>query len=670
MTELQKKSARLRQQLNYHNYRYYVLDDPEISDAEFDRLMHELLALEKEHPELTTPDSPTQRVGGVRMESLEPVTHTIPLLSLDNSLNEDEIVEFDERIKRNLETAGDIEYVCEPKLDGLAVELVYDQGILAVASTRGDGVVGENITLNVRTIKSVPLALIAAGRPLPQRLEVRGEVIFDRHGFEALNRRREEEGESPFANPRNAAAGSLRQLDPSITASRPLDMYCYGVGQHIGLEASSQWQLLNMLKELGLKVNPLVRRVIGIEAVKRYHADILQQRESLDYEIDGVVVKVNDFRLQQQLGVKTKSPRWAIAYKFPARQEVTQIIDIIVQIGRTGVLTPVAVMRPVKVGGVEVSRATLHNQDEIDRKDVRIGDWVIVQRAGDVIPEVVKVITSRRNGDEAPYTLPTTCPVCGSDAVRLEGEAALRCINLACPAQVKERIYHFASKGAMDIDGLGDKLVDQLVEKELVRDVSDIYYLTKEQLSSLDRMAEKSADNLIAAIKESKGRPLQRLLFAFGIRFVGEHVARVLVNAFKSLDALQKATKEELTAVHEIGPQVAESVVGFFAAKENLREIERLKQAGVEMAPVAEEQTDKVLQDKTIVFTGSLQTLSRKQAQELVERLGGRAATSVSKNTNLVVVGENAGSKAKKAQQLGVDIVSEEDFRKMAGLDL
>jgi len=669
LTELEQKSARLREQLNYHNYRYYVLDDPEISDAEYDRLMRELQALEKEHPELKTPDSPTQRVGSVRLESLEPVTHTIPLLSLDNSLNEDEIVEFDERTKRTLETASEIEYVCEPKLDGLAVELVFEEGLLTIASTRGDGLVGENITQNVRTIKSIPLALITAEQPAPRRLEVRGEVIFNRSGFETLNRRREEEGEAPFANPRNAAAGSLRQLDPAITASRPLDMYCYGVGQHIGLEASSQWQLLQTLKSFGLKVNPLVRRVTGIDAVKRYHADLLQQRESLDYEIDGVVVKVNDFRLQQQLGVKTKSPRWAIAYKFPARQEVTQIVDIIVQVGRTGVLTPVAEMKPVNVGGVNVSRATLHNQDEIDRKDVRIGDWVIVQRAGDVIPEVVKVIPSRRSGRETPYTLPTSCPICGSKAVRLEGESALRCINLACPAQVKERIYHFASKGAMDIDGLGDKLVDKLVEKGLLRDVSDIYYLTKEQLSAMERMAEKSADNLLAAIEESKGRPLQRLLFAFGIRFVGEHVARVLVNAFKSLEALQKATKEDLMAVYEIGPQVAESVVGFFAAKENLHEIERLKKAGVEMAPVTEEQTEKILENKTIVFTGSLQTFSRKQAQELVARLGGRAATSVSKNTDLVVVGENAGSKAKKAQELGVEIVSEQDFRKMVGLN-
>ncbi len=670
MTELQKKAAHLREQINYHNYRYYVLDDPEISDAEYDRLMRELIELEKAHPELATPDSPTQRIGGARLEGFEPVTHTLPLLSLDNSLNEAEIIEFDDRIRRNLGMSGDMEYVCEPKLDGLAVELVYENGLLTVASTRGDGYVGENVTQNIRTIKGVPLKLLTTFISPPDRLEVRGEVILGLREFQELNRRRQEEGEPTFANPRNAAAGSLRQLDPAITAARPLDIFCYGVGQHIGLELKSQWQTLQTLKTLGLKVNPLARLVRGIKEVKDYHADLLQQRESLPYEIDGIVVKVNDFSLQERLGVKTKSPRWAIAYKFPAQQETTQILDIIVQVGRTGVLTPVAVMQPVQVGGVEVSRATLHNQDEIDRKDVRIGDWVVVQRAGDVIPEVVKVITTRRTGREKPYTLPKKCPVCGSETVRLEGEVAQRCINLACPAQVKERIYHFASKGAMDIDGLGDKLVDQLVEKGLVKDVADLYYLTRDELVSLERMAEKSADNLLAAIEASKKRPLNRLLFALGIRFVGEHVARVLVNSFKNLDNLQKATKEDLMQVYEIGPQVAESVVDFFANEENICILERLKKAGVEMKPLEdEEDAEKILAGKIIVFTGALQTFTRKEARELVELLGGRASSSVSKNTDFVVVGENPGSKATRAQELGVEIMSENDFRKLVGLD-
>jgi DNA ligase (NAD+) len=669
MTEIEKKAAELREQLNYHNHRYYVFDDPEISDAEYDRLMRELLEIEKEYPKLATLDSPTQRVGGERSQSLEPVEHTIPLLSLDNSLNENEIVEFDERTKRNLETSEDIEYMCEPKLDGLAVELVYENGLLTVASTRGDGVIGENITANVRTIKSIPLTLFTSEVSTPQRLEVRGEVIFDIHGFELLNRRREELGESAFANPRNAAAGSLRQLDPAITAGRPLDMFCYGVGQHVGVEVTSQWHILQTLKKNGLKINPLIRLVRGLDAVKEYHAELQEQRETLPYEIDGVVVKVNDFQLQQQLGVKTKSPRWAIAYKFPARQEVTQIQDIIVQVGRTGALTPVAVMTPVKVGGVEVSRATLHNQDEIDRKDVRIGDWIVVQRAGDVIPEVVKVIESRRPQKTTPYMLPQNCPVCGNEAFRLEGEAALRCVNLACPAQVKERIFHFASKGAMDIDGLGAKLVDQLVEKKVVRDISDLFYLTVEDISGLERMAIKSADNLIAAIKSSKSQPLNRLLFAFGLRFVGEHVARVLVKSFHSLDKLEKATKEELMAVHEIGPQVADSVVDFFANKENIKIIKRLNKAAVEMKPIVEEQAEKILDGKIIVFTGSLTTFSRKEAQELVNQLGGRASLSVSKKTDLVVIGENAGSKAARARELGIDILSEQDFRKYVGLD-
>jgi DNA ligase (NAD+) len=665
----QERILQLVEQLNEHNHRYYVLDDPEISDAEYDRLMKELLALEKEFPLFVLPDSPTQRVGGKRADAFEPVRHAVPMLSLDNSLNEDEIVEFDERTKRALDRGDDIEYICEPKLDGLAVELVYENGILTVASTRGDGTVGENVTQNIRTIKSVPLKLTPIHGQRPARLDVRGEVIFGIEEFRELNRLREENGEPTFANPRNAAAGSLRQLDPAITASRPLDMYCYGIGQYSDLELASQWDVLQTFKALGLKTNPLTQKVIGIAAVKKYHQEMMDRRENLPYDIDGVVVKVNDISLQTRLGIKTKSPRWAIAYKFPAQQETTQIEDIVVQVGRTGALTPVAQMQPVNVGGVMVSRATLHNQDEIDRKDVRIGDWVVIQRAGDVIPEVVKVITSKRTGTEQPYHLPNECPVCGSEAVRLEGEAALRCINLSCPAQVKERIFHFASKGAMDIDGLGTKLVEQLVDAGLIHNVGDLYFLQKEQIADLERMAEKSAENLISAINESRSRTLDRVLFALGIRFVGEHVAKVLIRAFKSFETLQKASQEELMAVHEIGPQVAESVVDFFASDENLAVIERLRQGGVEMKPFEEQSAEKLLDGKTLVFTGSLQTFTRKEAQTITENLGGRAASSVSQKTDFVIIGENAGSKADKARELGITILTEAEFREMAGLD-
>jgi len=667
--DVKKRIEELREQIHYHNYRYYVLDDPEISDAEYDRLMRELIALEKEHPELITPDSPTQRVGAPPLEAFETVEHTLPMLSLDNALDETEMRDFDQRVKKALGTTADIEYVCEPKLDGLAVELVYINGIFTVGSTRGDGYTGENVTQNLKTIKSIPLKLFNQHGNIPERLEVRGEVILGNKEFEQLNREREENGEPTFANPRNAAAGSLRQLDSSVTASRPLDMFCYGLGQVIGVSFRTHLESLEMLKKWGLKVNPHIRKCLGVEEVLQYHQDMADMRENLPYEIDGVVVKVNDFTLQERLGVRTRSPRWAIAYKFPARQEVTQILDIIAQVGRTGTLTPVAIMKPVNVGGVEVSRATLHNQDEIDRKDVRIGDWVVVQRAGDVIPEVVKVIKSRRTGKEKPYKLPDRCPVCGSKTVRPEGEVAVRCINLACPAQVKERIYHFASKRAMDIDGHRKKLVDQLVDKGLVKDVSDIYFLTKEQLAGLERMADKSAENLLAAIEESRHRPLDRFVYALGIRFVGEHIARVLVKAFGSLENLSRASKEQLMEIHEIGPQVAESVVDFFSREENLRVIQRLKEGGVEIEPAREETQSNILEGKTFVFTGALQSFTRQEAQRLVEELGGHAASSVSKKTDYVVVGEAPGSKADRARELGVTIITEDEFKKLVGMD-
>jgi len=657
----EERISELRDLIHYHNTRYYGLDDPEISDAEFDRLMRELFELEQQFPEFVTADSPTQRVGGAPAEAFPPAPHTVPMLSLDNALNEEEFLAFDQRTRRALGSDEEIEYVCEPKLDGLAVELVYIDGLFTLGSTRGDGYTGEEITRNLRTIKSIPLKLNNA---VPGRLEVRGEVILGIREFAALNRQRQERGEPLFANPRNAAAGSLRQLDARITASRPLAIFCYGIGQADALPFTAHSGMLDQFKRLGLRVNPLIERVRGAGAVLAYHRAMSERREQLPYEIDGIVVKVDSVAHQEELGARSRSPRWAIAFKFPARQEVTQVLDIQVQVGRTGALTPVAIMQPVQVGGVTVSRATLHNQDEIERKDIRIGDWVVVQRAGDVIPEIVKVVDSRRTGSERPFLMPENCPVCGSRTVRPEDEAARRCINLSCLAQIKERIFHFAAKHAMEIDGLGEKLIDQLVEAGLVRDAADLYGLTREQLAGLDRMADKSAANVIAAIAASRTRPLERLLFALGIRHVGEHVARLLVEAFGSMERLMNARAEELMQVHEIGPQVAESVTSFFAMPENVKVIERLRQAGVEMAPSRGVNGD-LLAGQTFVLTGTLSSYTREEAEKLILALGGRPASSVSSKTSYVIAGEAAGSKLNKARALGIPVLNEAEFKEM-----
>ncbi len=657
----EERISELRDLIHYHNTRYYGLDDPEISDAEFDRLMRELFELEQQFPEFVTADSPTQRVGGAPAEAFPPAPHTVPMLSLDNALNEEEFLAFDQRTRRALGSDEEIEYVCEPKLDGLAVELVYIDGLFTLGSTRGDGYTGEEITRNLRTIKSIPLKLNNA---VPGRLEVRGEVILGIREFAALNRLRQERGEPLFANPRNAAAGSLRQLDARITASRPLAIFCYGIGQADALPFTAHSGMLDQFKRLGLRVNPLIKRVRGAGAVLAYHRAMSERREQLPYEIDGIVVKVDSVAHQEELGARSRSPRWAIAFKFPARQEVTQVLDIQVQVGRTGALTPVAIMQPVQVGGVTVSRATLHNQDEIERKDIRIGDWVVIQRAGDVIPEIVKVVDSRRTGSERPFLMPENCPVCGSRTVRPEDEAARRCINLSCLAQIKERIFHFAAKHAMEIDGLGEKLIDQLVEAGLVRDAADLYGLTREQLAGLDRMADKSAANVIAAIAASRTRPLERLLFALGIRHVGEHVARLLVEAFGSMERLMNARAEELMQVHEIGPQVAESVTSFFAMPENVRVIERLRQAGVEMAPSRGVNGD-LLAGQTFVLTGTLSSYTREEAEKLILALGGRPASSVSSKTSYVIAGEAAGSKLNKARALGIPVLTEAEFIEM-----
>ena len=659
-----KKAERLREEIEYHNYRYYVLDQPEISDAEYDCLMKELEKLEEQYPDLRSTNSPTQRVGAPPLEAFEIVRHTIPMLSLANAFDESELRDFDKRVKKFLGTSNDIEYVAEPKFDGLAVELAYERGQFVVGSTRGDGVNGENITRNLRTIKTIPLQLIRKEISVPQRLEVRGEVIMQIDRFKALNRKREEMGEPLFANPRNASAGSVRQLDSKITAGRPLEIYCYGLGEIVGRTFRTQWEVLQILPKWGLRTNPNARKCRNIEEALDYYHEMNGKRETLPYEIDGTVIKVNQFDLQARLGEISRSPRWALAFKFPPKQETTKIINIIVQVGRTGALTPVAIMEPVRVGGVEVSRATLHNQDEIDKKDVRIGDAVIIQRAGDVIPEVVQVITAKRKGNEKKFKMPSKCPVCGAEVVK--EEAISRCIGLDCPAQLKGRIRHFASKRAMDIEGLGVKLIDQLVDKGLVTDVADIYYIKKDQLIALERMADKSAQNIIDAIEKSKTKPLSKFLYALGIRNVGETTAEDLACHFSRLDDFFHLSEEDLMKVQGIGPEVAASVNQFFGDRKNKESIGLLKKAGLRVIEPKAEEKGK-LSGKTIVFTGALKTFARDEARNLVESLGGMTASSISKKVDYVVVGEDPGSKFDKAKELGIKILTEEEFRKMVG---
>jgi len=661
---IRKRVDRLREEIEYHNYRYYILDQPEISDAEYDRLMRELEKLEEQSPELRSPNSPTQRVGASPLEEFEIVRHTLPMLSLANAFDESEAREFDKRVKKFLGTSDAIEYVAEPKFDGLAIELVYEAGQFVVGSTRGDGINGENITQNLRTIKTIPLQLIRKEMPVPERLEVRGEVIMQLKKFKELNRKREERGESPFANPRNAAAGSVRQLDPKITVERPLEIYFYALGEVRGRTFKTQWDVLKTLPKWGLRTNPHVRKCKDIDEVLDYYHEMNEKRETLPYEIDGTVVKVNSFDLQTRLGEIARSPRWALAFKFQPKQETTKILDIRVQVGRTGALTPVAVMEPVKVGGVEVSRATLHNQDEIDRLDVRIGDTVVIQRAGDVIPEVVQVVTSKRTGEEKAFEMPSKCPVCGAEVVK--EEAIHRCIGLDCPAQLKGRIRHFASKRAMDIDGLGVKLIDQLVDKDLVRDVADIYYINKEQLIELERMAEKSAQNIINAVEKSKTKPLSKFLYALGIRNVGETTAEDLASHFPRLDKFFDLSEDDLMEVQGIGPEVAASVHRFFGDKKNRESIDLLKKAGVKVIEPKAKEKGK-LAGKAFVFTGALKNFARDEARTLVESMGATTTSTVSKKVDYVVVGEDPGSKLDKAKELGIKTLTEEEFKKMIG---
>jgi len=659
---IKKRVEKLREEIEYHNYRYYILDQPEISDAQYDRLMRELEKFEEEHPELRSPNSPTQRVGVHPLEAFEIVRHTLPMLSLANAFDETEARDFDKRVKKFLGSSADVVYVAEPKLDGLAVELVYERGQFVVGSTRGDGVNGENITQNLRTIKTIPLQLIRREVPVPGRLEVRGEVIIQLEKFKELNRKREEMGEPLFANPRNAAAGSVRQLDSKITAERPLEIYCYGLGEVTGRTFKTHSEILQTFPKWGLRTNPYIQRCKNIDEVLEYYHKMNEKRESLPYEIDGIVIKVDRLDLQTRLGEIARSPRWALAFKFQPKQETTRILDIIVQVGRTGAITPVAVMEPVKVGGVEVSRATLHNQDEIDKKDVRVGDTVVIQRAGDVIPEVVQVITSKRKGTEKKFRMPSKCPVCEAEVIK--EEAIHRCIGLDCPAQLKGRIKHFASKRAMDIDGLGVKLIDQLVDKGLVKDVADIYYINKQKLIELERMADKSAQNIIDAIEKSKTKPLSKFLYALGIRHVGETTAEDLARHFPRLDDFFHLSEEDLMEVEGIGPEVAASVHQFFRDKKNRESIELLKKAGVKVIEPKVKEKGKLV-GKTFLFTGALKTFGRDEARNLVESSGGMTTSSISKKVDYVVFGEDSGSKFDKAKELGIKILTEEEFKKM-----
>ena len=834
-----KELEKLREEINYHNHRYYILDSPVISDAEYDRLFKKLQELEKKFPHLITPDSPTQRVGAKPLEEFKTIAHTIPMLSLNNANTIEDTREFDERVKRFLETKDEIEYVAEPKMDGLAIEVIYINGVFTACSTRGDGYTGEDVTFNLKTVKSIPLRLLnkAKGKvkaevegekilplPIPVRLEVRGEVFIPIKEFERLNREREEKGEPAFANPRNAAAGSIRQLDSKITAARPLDIYCYGVGVIEDAKFKTHYEILLALKNWGLKVNPFIKICKGIDEVIKYHEDMEKKRDEIPYELDGVVVKVNSLDLQNRLGILTRSPRWAVAYKFKARQETTRVKDIKVGVGRTGALTPVAELEPVEVGGVTIERATLHNQDEVDRKDVRIGDTVVVQRAGDVIPEVVMVIKDKRSGIEKPFKLPDKCHLCGSKVERV-GAIHYCTGGLSCPAQVKETIKHFVSKRAMDIEGLGDKHIEQFVDDGLIKDLADLYYLKKGDLLKLERWAEKSADNLIDAIEKSKRPSLDRLIFALGIRGVGEHMAKLLAKRFGSLDRLmearefaflfnktveqgklrkninevmsyakdeekrlkeeikgiqkevsgiknnknikakecqkmimdvklsakheEKALKEEIKRIgqkkvrekikeaqqraksevgmlkeeirrnevefknikifkthewkrlieklreykihvknkkksltdevkriqkelndlkiREIGTETAQSILDFFREAHNLAVIEKLKKAGVKSPPSPLSQRggrgDLKFENRQFVLTGTLSGFTRGEAKELIERLGGRVVSTVSKNTDYVIAGAEPGSKYDKAVELGIKILNEEEFK-------
>jgi len=665
--EARQKIEALRDKIRYHEHRYYVLDDPEVSDAEFDRLMNELKALEAEHPELITPDSPTQRVGGKPREGFVKVPHSSAMLSLDNAYTEDELRDWERRV-HELSGESHVDYVCELKLDGMSLALRFENGSLALGITRGDGMVGEDVTLNVRTVRSVPLTIPAktlAKAGVPADFEVRGELLMPLSAFQRMNDEREQQGLPKFANPRNATAGTVRVLEPNITASRRLDFFSYTLFLNGRTIFERHSETLKALQAVGFKVNPNHRLVHNLDQVWQFINEWEAKRDSLPYEIDGIVIKVDRIVLQEELGYTGKAPRWAIAYKFAARSGVTQIEDILVQVGRTGKLTPVGALKPVSIGGTTVSRATLHNMDEIERLGVRIGDWVSVERGGDVIPKVVKVLEDKPRGTRK-FHMPERCPVCGGHVVRAEGEADHRCVNANCPAKLRESIRHFASRGVMNIEGMGDALVNQLVETGMVKDIADIYDLTEEKLLKLERMGKKSAQNILEEIENSKKLPLERVVYGLGIRFVGERTAQFLAEAFGSMDALMDASEEELQQVNEIGPRVSASIREFFDEPKNVALVKRLGNAGLKFEGTKKQRAT-TLAGKTFVLTGTLERHTRDEAKKLIEDAGGRVSGSVSKKTDYVVAGTEAGSKLDKARELGVTVIGEKEMEELVG---
>ncbi|MYL35523.1 NAD-dependent DNA ligase LigA [Pontibacillus yanchengensis] len=651
----------LREELEQYNHEYHVLDQPSVSDYQYDMKMQELLKLEEEHPDLVTSDSPSQRVGGEPLDAFQKVQHTIPMLSLGNAFNEDELREFDRRVREGVGVDEDVSYVCELKIDGLAISLRYEDGVFTQGATRGDGTTGEDITQNLRTIKSIPLRIKEE-----ETIEVRGEAFMPHRSFIALNEAREESEEEPFANPRNAAAGSLRQLDPKIAASRNLDIFLYGVGQWDAGELESHSERLEYMQKLGFKTNPEWKKCPTIEDVIDYVNTWTESRENLNYEIDGIVIKVDNLDQQEELGFTAKNPRWAIAYKFPAEEAITKITDIELSVGRTGAVTPTAVLEAVKVAGTTVKRASLHNKDLIREKDIRIGDTVVIKKAGDIIPEVVRVLFDERTGNEEEYFMPETCPECGSELEHLEEEVALRCLNPNCPAQLREALIHFVSRNAMNIDGLGEKVIAQLFREDLVHTIADLYKLEKEALLQLERMGEKSADNLLNAIEASKDNSMERLLFGLGIRFVGEKAAKTLSQEFETMERLSQATYDELIEIYEIGEKLADSVVRYFEKPQVLELIQELKALGLNLEYLGQKKSqaaeDSIFNGKTVVITGKMEEYNRSEIKERVEAFGAKVTSSVSKKTDLLIAGEDAGSKYDKAQDLGIEIWDEQRF--------
>lgn len=648
---------KLRQQLELYNYEYYVLDKPSVPDSEYDKLMQQLIKLEEQFPELRTPDSPSQRVGGAVLEGFQKVQHTIPMLSLGNAFNEQDLLDFDRRVRQAV--GNDVEYVCELKIDGLAVSLRYENGVFVQGSTRGDGQTGEDITVNLRTVRSIPLRLKEA-----VSIEVRGEVFMPKKSFAALNEERKKNGEDLFANPRNAAAGSLRQLDPKIAASRNLDVFLYNIADPSPFNIKAHSEALDYLDDLGFKTNQERKICSNIEDVFKFITYWTEKRPELPYEIDGLVIKVDSLKQQEKLGFTAKNPRWAIAYKFPAEEVVTKLIDIELSVGRTGVITPTAILEPVKVAGTTVQRASLHNEDLIREKDIKIGDQVVIKKAGDIIPEVVNVLPERRTGEEKDFYMPTHCPECESELVRLDGEVALRCINPKCPAQIREGIIHFVSRDAMNIEGLGEKVIAQLFNYHLVEDVADLYKLKYEDLIGLERMGDKSVNNLLTAIEQSKENSLERLIFGLGIRHVGAKAAKTLAMEFETMDRLASSNYEELIAIDEIGEKMAQSILSFFELDEVKELIGELKSLGVNMTykgpkKAALEESTSIFAGKTIVLTGKLEQMSRNEAKAAIESLGGKVSGSVSKKTDIVIAGSDAGSKLTKAKELGIEIWDE-----------